>query len=129
MDPVSNPTVTVKNNSSRPLFIAKDPNWDDMVLKVDGKDQDKSYTLTKGGACTVSVAWEGAGDEEMLGVMISEAANYDGKNVGGYELSLGQDSQTGNLNVTDSSEMGNPHVRFSVGDATPWAATLTFQDN
>ena len=125
---MSNPTVTVRNNSSRPLFIAKDPNWDDMVLMVDGKDQDKSYTLTKGGSCTISVAWDGSGDEEMLGAMISEAANYDGKNVGVYEVAIGQDPQTGNLNVTDSNPMGDLHVRFSVGDATPWAATMTFQD-
>lgn len=125
---MSNPVITVKNNATRDIFVDGDPNWDDQVLKIDGKPIESVYTLKQGTAIKVSVDWEGAGSDLMMGVIFADAANYDYGNVGFYQLSIGQDPQSGNLDVTDGNSHGQALVRYTVEDQAPWSMTMAFVD-
>jgi len=126
---MTNPVITVNNNSSHDVYVDGDPNWDDQVLHINGKRVHSVYTLAQGLSIEVSVNWEGPGDELMLGVIFADAAQYDyGSNVGFYQLSFGQAPATGNLDVTDSYINGEPQVQYSVADQTPWSMTMTFVD-
>ncbi|HEV7506222.1 MAG TPA: hypothetical protein VGS07_15050 [Thermoanaerobaculia bacterium] len=126
---MSNPVVTAKNNTSRDLYVAGDPNWDDQQLMVNGNVITEPYTLTKGSTAMVSVGWEGPGEELMMGVIFSEAANYDGPGVGFYQLSVGQDPKTGNLAVTEGGPNGGTlHIQYTLSDQTPWTMKMDFTD-
>jgi len=125
---MSNPVVTVKNHSTRDIFVDGDPNWDDQVLTINGKPTKKIYTLTPGSEITVSVHWDEAGAELMMGVIFADAANYDFGNVGFYQLSIGQETTSGNLGVTDENTNGQPLVRYTVSDQEPWSMTMAFVD-
>jgi hypothetical protein len=125
---MSNPVVTVKNHSTHDIFIDGDPNWDDQVLLIDGKPTKKIYTLTQGSDVEVSVHWNQAGAELMMGVIFADAAQYDSGDVGFYQLSIGQETTSGNLGVTDGDAEGQPLVRFTVTDQEPWSMTMDFVD-
>jgi hypothetical protein len=126
---MSKPVVTAKNNTSRDIYVAGDPNWDDQQLIVNGNVITETYTLTKGGTITVSVDWEGPGEELMMGVIFSEAPNYDDAGVGFYQLSVGQDPKTGNLAVTEGGPNGGAlHIKYTLSDQTPWTMKMDFTD-
>lgn len=119
---MNHPTVTVLNNASRAIFIDHDPNWDDQVLKVDGRPIQQPYTLNPGVAAKVSVDWSGAGEELMIGVIFSDKADESD----GYQLSIGQAPSTGELDVTDGD--GHGRVKYTVKDQAPWSMTMDFVD-
>ena len=129
---MSKPVVTVRNNTSRDIFVDRDPNWDDQELMVNDKVLRKIYTLTKGTTITVSVDWEGPSDEGgMIGVIFAEAENYDsGGGVGFYQLTVGQDPpNTGNLGITDGGPNGGPlKIKYTLSNQTLWTMTMTFTD-
>jgi hypothetical protein len=126
---MSKPVVTVKNNASRDIFVAGDPNWDDQELIIDGQVITETYTLTKGATITVSVNWEGPGEELMIGVIFAETKNYDHGGAGFYQLSVGQDPKTGNLGVTDGGPNGGKlDIRYTLSDQTPWSMKMDFTD-
>ncbi|MET0332397.1 MAG: hypothetical protein ABW154_13320 [Dyella sp.] len=119
---MNHPTVTVLNNASRDIFIDHDPNWDDQVLKVDGRPIHQAYTLNPGVAAKVSVDWNGAGEELMIGVIFSDKTDESD----GYQLSIGQAPSTGELDVTDGDGQGR--VKYTVKDQAPWSMTMDFVD-
>jgi hypothetical protein len=127
---MSNPVVTVKNNTSRDIFVDGDPNWDDQELMINDKVITEIYTLTKGVTITVSVNWEGLpGEEGMFGVIFAEAKNYDFAGVGFYQLTVGQDPKTGNLGITDGGPTGGKlDINYTLSDQTPWSMTMDFTD-
>lgn len=125
---MTKPVVTVKNNSSRDIFVDSDPNWDDQILQIDGKHLRSVYTLIQTAIIEISEHWDGPGNELMMGVIFADAANYDSGGVGFYQLSIGQESETGNLGVTDTYENAQPLVRYTLEDQTPWSMTMNFVD-
>ena len=125
---MGNPVVTVLNNSHRDIFIDGDPNWDDQILKVNGKPIERPYKLNESASVKVSVDWDEPGAELMMGVIFADAANYDYGNVGFYQLSIGQELGSGNLGVTDGDASGKPLVRYTVDDQNPWFMTMIFVD-
>lgn len=126
---MSNPVVTVVNSSSRIVFVDNDPNWDDQQLLINGQPFTQIYTLSPGGSVTVGVDWEGAGDAGMMGVIFAEEADYDyGKKSDFYQQSLGQDSASGFMAVTDSFTVGAPAFRYELGNQQPWSMTMDFKD-
>ncbi len=126
---MSNPVVTVSNQSTHNIYIDGDPNWDDQILKIDGKRSHGVYTLVPGAAVTVSVNWNGPGDDMMMGVIFADAANYDAGGIGFYQLAFGQDPESGNLGVTDCYVNATPQVAYSLQDQTPWTLTMPFVDS
>lgn len=126
---MSDPVVTVNNQSTHDIYVDGDPNWDDQVLKIDGKRSRGVYTLAPGATITVSVEWSGPGDDMMMGVIFSDAANYDTGGVGFYQLSFGQDPESGDLGVTDCNVNATPQVAYTLQDPTPWTLTMIFVDS
>jgi hypothetical protein len=119
---MNHPTVNVVNNASRAIFIDHDPNWDDQVLKIDGQPIHRAYSLSPGAAAKVSVDWDGAAEELMIGVIFSDLADESD----GYQLSIGQAPSTGELDVTDGDGQGR--VTYTVKDQAPWSMTMDFVD-
>jgi hypothetical protein len=121
---MSKPVVTVKNNASRDISVEGDPNWDDQQLLINDQVITRAYTLTKGATITVSVNWEDPGDELMIGVIFS-AIGGDGS----YQLSVGQEPETGNLGVTDGDPGdGELDIKYTLSDQTPWSMKMDFTD-
>ena len=126
---MSNPVVTVTNNASRDIFVDSDPNWDDQELMINGQAFTEIYTLAEGATITVSVNWESAGDSRMIGVIFANEKNYDyDKGAGFYQLTVGQDPNTGNLGITDNYTFGQPDVYYTLSDQAPWSMTMGFKD-
>jgi len=126
---MSDPVVTVNNQSTHAIYVDGDPNWDDQILKIDGKRSHGVYTLASGATITVSVAWEGPGDDMMMGVIMADAANYDAGGVGFYQITFGQDPESGNLGVTDCYVNAQPQVSYVLQNQAPWSVTMTFTDS
>jgi hypothetical protein len=119
---MSRPVMTVKSSASRNISVDGDPNWDDQKLIINGHVVKGTYTLVPEATITVSVNWEGPPEEGMIGVMF-------GAGVGLYELSVGQDPQTGNLAVTDGYPLDGPvNLNYAVSDQTPWTMRMDFMD-
>jgi hypothetical protein len=125
---MSNPVVTVKNNASRDIFVAGDPNWDDQQLIINDHVITEVFTLAKGATITVSVGWEGPGEMGMFGVVFAEAQIYDSPGVGMYQLTVGQDPKTGDLGITDDYSSGALHIKYALSDQTPWSMKMDFTD-
>ncbi len=124
---MSKPIVTAANHSTHEVFIAGDPNWDDQQLLINGQVATDVYTLATGQTATVSVAWDGAGDSSMMGVIFSQVKDYDGGRKF-YQQEVGQVPETGNLGVTEESIFGPPAFRYALSNQTPWSMTMNFTD-
>jgi len=125
---MSHPVVTINNRASRNIFVDSDPNWDDQILLIDGKRIDGVYTLPQGATIRISIPWEGAASELMMGVIFANAAQYDYGDVGFYQLSIGQEPQSGHLGITDQYESGSSQLRYTIEHQTPWSMTVNFID-
>src|ERR1044071_3283416 len=115
--------VTVKNNATIDIFVAGDPNWDDQELMVDGEVITEPYTLSKGKTAAVSVNWDSAPAEEMMGVIFAQAKNYERGAF--YQLAVGQDD-TGNLAVTVENTHGDLDFKYTLNNQAPWSMTMSF---
>ena len=123
------PVVTVKNNASHDIFVDSDPNWDDQVLKIDGKPIDSIYTLPHGSVIEISIDWDDdAGSEMMMGVIFADAPDYDYGGAGFYQLTIGQLEQSGNLGFSDGDVEGQVQVYYTLEDQQPWSMTMNFVD-
>jgi hypothetical protein len=121
---MSKPVVTVKNKASRDISVEGDPNWDDQELMVNDQVITRAYTLTRGATITVSVNWDGAGEELMIGVIFT-AVGGDGS----YQLSVGQEPETGNLGVTDGDPSDDTlDIQYKLSDQAPWSMKMDFTD-
>jgi hypothetical protein len=115
--------VTVKNNATIDIFVAGDPNWDDQELMVDGEVIAEPYTLSKGKTVAVSVNWDSAPAEEMMGVIFARAKNYERGAF--YQLAVGQDD-TSNLAVTVEYTHGELDFKYTLNNQAPWSMTMSF---
>jgi hypothetical protein len=128
---VSDPIVHVTNHSTRDLFIARDPNWDDQVLLLDGRRLNQAHRLGPDESANVSVPMgpnDRAEQEYLMGVIFADGTDYDYGSAGGYQLSIGQHAQTGLLDVTDEYTLRSPAVQYTMSDSTPWSVNMDFVD-
>ena len=123
---MSQPVVTVKNHSSRDVFIEGDPNWDDQTLLIDGQAESGAYPLGPDQSVQLSVDWSGPGNAYMLGVIFADGPDYDYGGDGFYQLALGQDEGSGLLGVTEGD--GQAKISYSVSQQTAWTVTMDFAD-
>jgi hypothetical protein len=127
---VSDAIVHVTNHSTRDLFIARDPNWDDQVLLLDGRRLNGAHRLGPEESADVSLPMgpnDGA-EEYLMGVIFADGADYDYGSAGGYQMSIGHHSETGLLDVTDEYTLRSPAVRYTMTDYTPWSVKMDFLD-
>ncbi len=127
---MSDPVVHVTNHSTRDLFIARDPNWDDQVLLLDGKRLNRTHRVGPNESADVSVPMgpnDGA-EEYLMGVIFADGKDYDYGSAGGYQLSIGQHSESGLLDVTDAYTLRSPAMRYTMTDNTPWSVKMDFLD-
>ena len=120
-------TVTVKNHSSRDIYIDNDPNWDDQKLLLDDKPLRRGYTLQPDRSARISVDWNGPGNAYMMGVIFADGPDYDYGDNGFYQLTIGQDEDSGLLDVTEGG--GEAKIAYAIGQQTPWSMTMDFADN
>ncbi|POA99386.1 hypothetical protein C2134_06940 [Chromobacterium sinusclupearum] len=124
---MSHPVVTVKNHSSRHVYIEGDPNWDDQVLLLNNQPLPKLYSLAPDKSIQLSVDWSGPGNEYMMGVIFADGPDYDYGGDGFYQLTIGQSNDSGLLGVTDGD--GHAKVSYSVGQQTAWGMVMDFADS
>lgn len=126
---MSNPCVTVQNNSSRDVFVSGDPNWDDQELFINGKLLEGTWLVSKGESVEASVDWGGtSGDENMMGIIFSEEENYDFGKLGFFQMTIGRDQETGNLGVTDCYTKEPLTIKYNSTSQKLWTFTLGFED-
>jgi hypothetical protein len=127
---VSDPIVHVTNHSTRDLFIARDPNWDDQVLLLDGRRLNRDHRLGPEESATVSVPMEpqDRGDEHMVGVIFADGTDYDYGSAGAYQMSIGQHPETGLLGVTDEYIIKRPALQYIATNQKPWSMDIEFVD-
>ncbi|MEN3812341.1 hypothetical protein ABH309_19980 [Chromobacterium piscinae] len=124
---MSSPVVTVKNHSSRAIYIDSDPNWDDQELLLDDKPLRRGFALQPDLAARISVDWSGPGNAYMMGVIFADGPDYDYGGDGFYQLTIGQDEDSGLLDVTDGG--GEAKIAYSIGQQAPWSMTMDFADS
>jgi hypothetical protein len=127
---VSDPVVHISNHSSRDVFIAPAPNWDDQVLLLDGRRLAGAHRLGLGESATLSVQMgpQDQGNEHMMGVIFADGTDYDYGEAGAYQLSIGQNAETGLLGVTDEYTIRCPAVQYAATDRTAWSMNIAFVD-
>ncbi|HTI19170.1 MAG TPA: hypothetical protein VL598_16085 [Trinickia sp.] len=127
---MSDPVVNVTNHSTRDLFVDRDPNWDDQVLMVDGKRLKQVHRVRPDESVTVSVPMSphDVGDEHMMGVIFADGKDYDYGGAGGYQLSIGQHSESGLLGVTDEYKLKRPGIEYMATNQTAWSMNIEFID-
>ncbi|UTH73435.1 hypothetical protein [Chromobacterium sp. IIBBL 290-4] len=124
---MSNPVVTIKNHASRSVFIEGDPNWDDQVLLMNQQPLAQMAELKPDQSVQLSVEWNGPANEYMMGVIFADGPDYDYGGDGFYQLTLGQQAESGLLDVTEGA--GEAKVGYTVTLQTPWTMTMDFADN
>jgi hypothetical protein len=127
---VSDAIVHVTNHSTRDLFIARDPNWDDQVLFLDGRRLNRAHRLGPEESADVSVPMgpnDGA-KEYLMGVIFADGRDYDYGSAGAYQMAIGHHSETGLLGVTDESTIKRPAMRYTMTDHAPWSVRMDFVD-
>jgi hypothetical protein len=115
--------VTVKNESSRDLFVEGDPNWDDQQLLIDNNPTHSIYTLSEGASIVVSVV---GGDD--MGIVFAESKDYESSDGGFYQLEIGHVPGTDNLAVTGIFPYGQLNVLYTISDQQPSSMTMHFLD-
>jgi hypothetical protein len=127
---VSDPVLYVTNHSTRDVFIAGDPNWDDQVLMVNGERTKGVQRLAPEQSATVSVQWgpHENGEEHMMGVIFADGRQYDYGPAGAYQMSIGQHAETGLLGVTDEHVIKRPAFEYATTNPTPWSMDVEFVD-
>ena len=127
---VTDPVVHVTNQANHPVCIARDPNWDDQVLLINGRPATRSLCLAPGTAANVGVraGADAQPEENWMGIIFAEATNFHYGQVGMYQTTFGQHPDTNLLSVTDEHTSGTPAVRYSVANQTQWSMDMTFVD-
>ncbi|RKP51088.1 hypothetical protein [Trinickia fusca] len=122
--------VHVSNQTSRDLFVAGDPNWDDQALLVDGQPFDRAYRLAAKASADISMNWaeQDTPGENMMGVIVADGTDYDYGSAGAYQMTIGRHPETGLLGVTQESTLNDPTVRHVDANGTPWSMQMSFVD-
>jgi|GEM_PF-1529237 len=118
------PQVTVQNKTSFGIVIDGDPNWDDQRLLINGKYK-QNILLKEGEFAILSVKWDAEPDELMMGVEYTKAGSNSAE---GLQQEIGQNSETGNLGVSDSNWWAKKWAKFTQLDQNPLSFTLVFED-
>ena len=126
------PLVT-RNESNHVVFISDDPNWDDQILIVDGKELGGgTYPLAPGDSADITTNLiQEAPDENgiELGVIFADNDNFDIEGRG-YQEWVGQDPETGlmSLRRADEAEIGHPRFKLGVLSQSRSTLRLAFLD-
>ena len=124
---MSNPSVTVSNQSSGDIYLNGDPNWDDQKLLVNGQPIVPSgEKIGKGMDVTISVEWDGNRSAHMVGMIISDSFNYD--DGAAYQMTFGEDPEMGYMTRTETYDWGEPGITYRMKDRHTWEMTLEFKD-
>jgi hypothetical protein len=127
---MTDPIVRVANHATTPVCIARDPNWDDQVLLIDGRELKQTRCLSPGADTSlgIRVGTDTAPDENLLGVIFADSKDFERGQAGGYQATIGHHATTGLLSVTDEHTFGSPSTRYAVANQTPWSMDMTFVD-
>lgn len=127
---MTHPVVHVSNRSSHEICIARDPNWDDQVLLVDGRSARYTLCLTPGTAAEVGidVGDDSTPDANLMGVIFADGHQFDYGESGAYQTTIGHHEDSGLLAVTDESTIRRPAVQYAIANQTQWSMDMTFVD-
>ena len=92
-------------------------------MSANGANTDTNATLTQ-----VSMGPNNGAKEYLMGVIFADGKDYEYGSAGGYQLSIGQHSETGLLDVTDVYTLRRPAMRYTLADNTPSSVTMDFLD-
>ena len=128
---MTDPVVRVANHASQQVCIARDPNWDDQVLLIDGRPANQTRCLAPGALAEVSVRLgeNASPDENLMGVIFADGKDFNYGRAGGYQTTIGQHAETALMDVTDEHKIRTPAVQYSVANQTPWSMDMTFVDS
>jgi hypothetical protein len=128
---MTDPVVRVTNHASLPVCIARDPNWDDQVLFVDGRVAKQTRCLDTGTKVDIGIRLDGdhTPDENLMGVLFADAKDVERGQAGFYQATIGHHRDTGMLSVTDESKFGAPSLKYEVTGQTSSSLDLTFVDS
>jgi len=121
-------TVVSINATSGDLLIDGDPNWDDQVLRVDGKIIESAYTSPAGEAVAADVrGWpEDSQDPLMMGIWyVGPDNNHENRN--NFMMSIGR-SKEGLMDITEVYALDPMTIKYSVVVQTKWVLVLKFVD-
>lgn len=122
-------SVTVQNNTSRNLYVTGDPNWDDQVLWINHKLAHGAFLISVGLSALVSMKWdESPPNENMMGIIISEASNPDDGSGGFYQLTIGENPSAQKMSVTDSYVYGAVKEKYIEVGQSAWSLALVFSN-
>lgn len=116
-------SMTLKNNSNQTLYVLGDPNWDDQQLIIDGEAVYGSVSIAQSETILVEVKWPlDTPQELMMGIYISEDKYADNNFL---IITLGENSETKLLDVTECDKVGSPKEIYQVSEASVWRLTLS----
>lgn len=127
---MTDPVIHVANRATIPVCIARDPNWDDQVLLIGGRESRQTRCLAPGADTSfgVRIGGDTEPDENLMGVIFADSRDFDSGKTGAYQSTIGHDLATGLLAVTDEHIIGAPSTRYIVANETRWSMTMTFVD-
>ncbi len=127
---MTDPILHVTNHSTRDVFVAGDPNWDDQQLMFNGQRINGARRLGPAQSATVSVPWDphDKGEENMVGVIFADGRSYTSGRAGAYQMSIGQQADTGLLGVSDEHMIQSPAFKYTTTSQTPWSMSVEFVD-
>jgi hypothetical protein len=127
---VNDPVLHLTNHSTRDVFIARDPNWDDQVLLLDGQRLRSARRLRPDESATLSLPMPpgGRASEEMMGVIFADGPNYNYGSAGAYQMSIGQQPETSLLAVTDEYRIKRPAIEYLATRQQAWSMDIEFVD-
>lgn len=128
---MTDPVVRVTNHADHPVCIARDPNWDDQVLFIGGRASKRTRCLAPGADTSIGIRLgaDTAPDENLMGVVFTDAKDFNNGKAGLYQATIGHDPDTGLLTVTDDHILGTPSVRYILANETQWSMDMTFVDS
>lgn len=127
---MTDPVIHVANHATIPVCIARDPNWDDQVLLIGGRESKQTRCLAPGADTSfgVRIGADTEPDENLIGVIFADAKDVAYGKVGAYHSTIGHDPATGLLAVTDENIVGTPSTRYKIANETQWSMSMTFVD-
>lgn len=122
----------IVNNAANAIAVDRDPNFDDMILVIDGARQKGSYMLPAGKSIHVGATYSDEGaisyDPDM-GLCLGYQGDERYMEVGLSDGS-GSSAERGFVVISDSEDGdADAALRYAVTDRSKTSITLTFSDN
>lgn len=128
---MTDPVVRVANHSTHPVCIARDPNWDDQVLLIDGSPAKHTLCLSPDTRAEIGIALGTDTDPDayLMGVIFSDGRDFDYGDAAAYQTTIGQNPETGLLGITDQFTISAPSQHYAISNQTQWSMGMTFKDS